>query len=122
MAVSKNTIRKTGHCTCLREMTGQTYPTYASTKIFHAPHSTVHFLVAGSKGFKNKNKFKKLERYKVSNVGINLIHNLWEIHVISTDIDSKSSSSRCFQGHDLHHQVTALWMLLAITFFPLMIF
>ena len=31
MSVSKNIITKKGHPACLREMTGQTYPTSAST-------------------------------------------------------------------------------------------
>ena len=68
MAISKNTIRKTGHHACLREMTDQTYPIYALLANFHAPHFMIHFLVAGSKGFESKNLKKKLESYKVSNV------------------------------------------------------
>ena len=31
MSVSKSIIKKKGHPACLREMTGQTYPTSAST-------------------------------------------------------------------------------------------
>ena len=31
MSVSKNITKKIGHLACLREMTGQTYPTSAST-------------------------------------------------------------------------------------------
>ena len=31
MSVSKSKIKKKGHPACLREMTGQTYPTSAST-------------------------------------------------------------------------------------------
>ena len=55
MAISKNTIRKTGHRACLREMTDQTYPIYALLANFHAPHFMIYFLVAGSKGFESKN-------------------------------------------------------------------
>ena len=55
MAISKNTIRKTGHHACLREMTDQTYPIYALLANFHAPNFMLHFLIAGSKGFESKN-------------------------------------------------------------------
>ena len=34
MSFSEDIIRKTGHRACLREMTGQTYPIYASTSSF----------------------------------------------------------------------------------------
>ena len=42
MSFSEDTIRKTGHRTCLREMTSQTYPTYASISNFSRAsfHST----------------------------------------------------------------------------------
>ena len=55
MAISKNTLRKTGHHACLREMTEQTYPIYALFANFHAPHFMIYFLAAGSKGFESKN-------------------------------------------------------------------
>ena len=35
----------------------------------------------------------------MSSIWINLIFNLWEIHTISNDKDSKRSLSRCFQSH-----------------------
>ena len=57
MSFSEDTIRKTGHRACLREMTGQTYPTHASTSsFFNARHFTGHFSVAGSKGFQSEKK------------------------------------------------------------------
>ena len=34
MSFSEDTIRKTGYRACLREMTGQMYPTHASTSSF----------------------------------------------------------------------------------------
>ena len=34
MSFSEDTIRKAGHLACLREMTGQTYPIYASISSF----------------------------------------------------------------------------------------
>ena len=35
----------------------------------------------------------------MSSIWNNLIYNLWQIHTISNDTDSKRSSSRCFQGY-----------------------
>ena len=39
--------------------------------------------------------------------------------VVLIDMDSKRSSSSCFQGHNLHHQVTCFKLYI---FFPSMIF
>ena len=36
MSVSKSIIKKKGHPACLREMTGQTYPTSATTTFTNA--------------------------------------------------------------------------------------
>ena len=83
MSVSKNTIEKIGHRACLREMTGQTYSIYASTSTYF----TVHFSVAGGKGFQSKS-LKKQERYKVWSVRNNLIYNLWKNHVILIEIEN----------------------------------
>ena len=69
MSVSKNTIEKIGHRACLREMTGQTYSIYASTSTYF----TVHFSVAGGKGFQSKSlkktgKVQSLERKEQFNI------------------------------------------------------
>ena len=70
MAVPKNIKRRAGHLACLREMTDQITPFMPLLAIFHAPHFKVHFSVAGSKSFQSK-----IEKYKVSIVGNNLIYN-----------------------------------------------
>ena len=61
MSFSEDTIRKRVHCACLRDMTGQSYPTYASTSSFSRAsfHST--FFGSWKQGFskwtlKKKNK------------------------------------------------------------------
>ena len=54
MSVSKNTIKKIGHCACLGDIKGQTYPIYACTGTNHVAsfhRFTKHFAAAGSKGF-----------------------------------------------------------------------
>ena len=65
MSVSKNTIKKIGHCACLGDIMGQAHHIYARIGTNHARHfigtlccitrviSSVHFAAAGSKGFKS---------------------------------------------------------------------
>ena len=36
------------------------------------------------------------------------VYNLWQNYAILNDIDSKRTSSRCFQGHNLHPRETGL--------------
>ena len=48
----------------------------------------------------------------------NFIHNLWKNHANLNDVNSKRSSSRCFQGHNLDPRVMGFGMHLAISFFP----
>ena len=40
MSVSKNAIRKVGHCACLGDLMGQTYPVYACT----GTNQVLHFI------------------------------------------------------------------------------
>ena len=47
MSFSEDTIRKTGHRACLREMTGQTYPIYAPTSSFS--RASFHGTIFGNK-------------------------------------------------------------------------
>ena len=54
MPFSKDTLRKTGHCACLRDMTGLCYPTQTSTSSFSRASFNGVFSVTGSKGFQNK--------------------------------------------------------------------
>ena len=49
MSFSEDTIRKRGHRACLRGI-----PLMPLPAVFHARHFTVHFSVAGSKGFQRK--------------------------------------------------------------------
>ena len=78
MSVSKSIIKKKGHPACLREMTGQTYPTSASstsTKAFSRVSFHDTFFDSWKNSFKSKD-LKKIDRYKVSSVGKILVNNL----------------------------------------------
>ena len=55
MSFSEDTIRKTGHRACLRDMKDQSYPSQASTSSFSRESFNDTFSVAGSKGFQSKN-------------------------------------------------------------------
>ena len=54
------------------------------------------------KAFSKVTLEKKLKRQKASSVWNNLICSSWKNQTIWYDIVSQSSSSRCFQGHNLH--------------------
>ena len=75
-----------------------------------------------ARGFQSNNSRKDLDRYKVWSIGNNLIDNLCKSHVILIDVHSKRSSTRCFQGHDLHHQVTGFAHAFSFIFFSLRLF
>ena len=47
-------LKKIAHCACLRKWRAKLTPLMPLLAIFHKPHSTVHFSVAGSKGFQSK--------------------------------------------------------------------
>ena len=68
--------------------------------------------------------FRELEArgFQSNNSRNNLIDNLCEINVILIDVHSKRSSTRCFQGHDLHHQVTGFAHAFSFIFFSLRLF
>ena len=51
MSVSKNTTKEIGHHICLREMTGQTYPTYASISTFSRTSFHCRFFGSWKQGF-----------------------------------------------------------------------
>ena len=72
MSFSEDTIRKTGHRTCLRDMTGLCYPTQASTSSFSRASFNGMFSVTGSKGFQSKN-------LKKNSLKGSLIYDLWKI-------------------------------------------
>ena len=69
MAVPKNIKRRAGHRAWLREMTDQTHPIYASTSNFSRASFQGTFFGSW------KQKLSKIEKYKVSIVGNNLIYN-----------------------------------------------
>ena len=54
------------------------------------------------KAFSKVTLEKKLKRQKASSVWNNLICSSWKNQTIWYNIVSQSSSSRCFQGHNLH--------------------
>ena len=89
-------------------MAGQTYPIYACTGTNHARHFIgSRYIFAASKIFKVTLE-KKLIGRKSRVYGTILIYNLWENHANLNGIDSKRSTSRSFQGHNLHPRVHAL--------------
>ena len=47
-------LKKIAHRSCLRKWRAKLTPLMPLLAIFHTPHSTVHFSVAGSKGFQSK--------------------------------------------------------------------
>ena len=96
-------------------------PTYASTSNFS--YASFHGTFSGSwRQGVFKVTIQDLDRYKVWSIGNNLIDNLCKSHVILIDVHSKRSSTRCFQGHDLHHQVTGFAHAFSFIFFSLRLF
>ena len=75
-----------------------------------------------ARGFQSNNSRKDVDRYNVWSIGNNLIDNLCKSHIILIDVHSKRSSTRCFQGHDLHHQVTGFAHAFSFIFFSLRLF
>ena len=90
-------------------MAGQTYPINSCTGTNHARHFIgSRYIFAASKIFKVTLEKKKLIGRKSRAYGTILIYNLWENHANLNGIDSKRSTSRSFQGHNLHPRVHAL--------------
>ena len=56
------------------------------------------------------------------NVGNNLVHNLWKNHANLNDVNSKRSSSRCFQGHNVDPRVMGSVHSFSHIFFSLRIY
>ena len=120
--VLKNTIKMIGHHSHLRDVMGQSYPTYAYmyTHANRAHYSSVHITFCGAykSNYYSKYSGKNLTGRKCPAYRTIIIYKICEnIALFKTTWTQSIHRLVIFTGHNLHHRVTVSCTLSPLSFF-----